>query len=100
MVGDLDKRNTAVHPVVLTVEDHFPVNLAWAVPLPETVSVSFSGFDTPRIVKSPSTSKVLGPICTNFVDLNVINGFRSTSKKSSLFSFPFFMPLPVFTLSA
>ena len=28
MVGDLDKRNTAVHPVVLTVEDHFPVNLA------------------------------------------------------------------------
>jgi hypothetical protein len=28
MVGDLDERNTAVHPVVLTVEDHCPLNLS------------------------------------------------------------------------
>jgi len=46
------------------------------VPLPESVSVSFSVLLTPRIVKSPSTSKSLGPVCSIFVDLNVINGFR------------------------
>ena len=30
MVGDLDERNTAVNSVVLTVEDHGPLNLARA----------------------------------------------------------------------
>ena len=30
----------------------------------------------------------------------MISGFCSTSKKSLLFSLPFFMPLPVFTLAA
>jgi hypothetical protein len=28
MVGDLDKRNALVHPVVFTVEDHFPCHFA------------------------------------------------------------------------
>src|SRR5262252_10980835 len=70
------------------------------VPLPDTVNTNFSGLDTPRIVKSPSTSNVSGPVCTSFVDLNVINGFCSTAKKSLPFSLPFFIPLPVSTLAA
>src|SRR5882724_5872712 len=74
----------------------FPV----PVPLPESASVNFSGLVTPRIVKSPSTSNVSGPVCTTFFDRNVINGLCFTSKKSLLFSLPSFMPLPVFTLSA
>ena len=45
------------------------------VPRPETVTVSFSGLVTPRMVKSPSASKVSGPVCTILVDLNVIKGF-------------------------
>ena len=56
MIGDLDERNPLVHPVILAVEDHFPFNLPEPVPFPETVSVIFSGLDTPRIVKSLSTS--------------------------------------------
>src|SRR6516162_7477539 len=42
------------------------------VPSPETVSVSFSALVTPRIVKLPSTSKVLGLVGTTFVDLKVM----------------------------
>src|SRR5215469_81377 len=42
------------------------------VPSPEAVSVSFSALVTPRIVKLPSTSKVLGPVGTTFVDLKVM----------------------------
>src|SRR6204780_3291946 len=69
-------------------------------PAPETVNVSFSVFVTPRIVKFPSTSKVVGPVCTSLVDLNEISGLFLTSKKSLLFSLLFFIPLPVSTLSA
>ena len=64
-VGDLDEGNAAVHSVVLTVEGHCPFDLAYACPLaPVTVNVSVSGLDTPRIVKVPGISKVLGPVCT------------------------------------
>src|SRR5258708_30905096 len=70
------------------------------VPFPESVSVNFSGLVTPRIVKSPCTSKVSGPVCTTFFERKVINGLCFTSKKSLPFSLPSFMPLPVFTLSA
>jgi hypothetical protein len=62
--------------------------------------VSFSGFDTPRIVKSPSTSKTSGAVCTILVERKVIVGLFFTSKNFSLFSLPFFMPLPVSTESA
>ena len=34
------------------------------------------------------------------VDLKVINGLFSTSKKSLLFSLSFFIPLPVLTVAA
>ena len=33
MVGDGHERNALVHPIVLTVKDHFPLNLARACPL-------------------------------------------------------------------
>jgi hypothetical protein len=52
------------------------------------------------MVKLPSTSKVVDPVCKTFVDLNVINGLFSTSKKSPLFSLLFLRPLPVSTLAA
>src|SRR5258705_12072002 len=71
-----------------------------SVPFPETVSVNLSCFLTPRIVKSPSTEKSFGPVCSLFLDLKRMSGFSLTSKKSLPFSLPFFIPLPVFTLSA
>src|SRR5215472_17491175 len=41
-------------------------------PLPATVNVKLSGFDTPRIVNVPGTSNVVGPVCTTLVERNVI----------------------------
>ena len=32
MIGDLDERNPLVHPVILAVEDHFPLIFAGACP--------------------------------------------------------------------
>src|SRR5215510_1624335 len=52
------------------------------------------------MVNVPCTSKVSGPVCTIWVERNVINGASATLKKSLLFSFPFLSPLPVFTLAA
>jgi hypothetical protein len=59
------------------------------VPALETGRVSVSCLVTPRIVKSPSTENESGPVCSIIVDLNVIIGFRWTSKKSFPFNFPF-----------
>src|SRR6202040_1518050 len=80
-------------PYCLRSKAIIPLTEPEPVPFPDTVSVSFSGLVTPRIVKSPSTSKVSGPVWIILVDLNVINGLCLTSKKSLPFSFPFFMPL-------
>jgi hypothetical protein len=49
--------------------------------LPETVNVGFSDSVTPGIVKSPTQANVLGPVCTTFVEWNVIKGSCSTSEK-------------------
>src|SRR5271165_626388 len=62
--------------------------------------LNFSSFDTPRIVNVPSTSKVLAPVWTILVDLNVMYGSWAALKKSLLFSLSSFMPLPVFTVPA
>ena len=70
------------------------------VPAPLTVKVKVSGLETPRMVKVPGTSKVVGPVCTIFVDLNVMTGSSETSKKSLLFSLSSFMPLPLSTDAA
>ena len=67
---------------------------------PVTVSISFSGRVTPRIVKSPSTSKVSGLVWTTFVDRNLITGLFLASKKFLPLSLLFCMPLPVSTLAA
>ena len=93
-VGDFDEGNAAIHPVVLTVESRVPWIAPEPVPLPETVSVSVSGLVTPRIVKSPCTSKVSGPVCTTFFDRHVINGLCFTSKKSLPCSFAVFHAAP------
>jgi hypothetical protein len=69
-------------------------------PSRSTVSTSVSGLVTPRIVKLPCTSKVLGPVCTIIVDLNVINGSLFTSKKSLLLSLSSLKLLPVFRVAA
>jgi hypothetical protein len=87
-------------PYCLRSKAIVPAIVPSPVPLPLIVNVSFSGLVTPRIVKSPSISIVFGPVCTIFVDLNVINGLCSTSKKSLPLSLPFFMPLPVSTEAA
>src|SRR5215510_446967 len=52
------------------------------------------------MVNVPCTSKVSGPVCTIWVERNVINGSSATLKKSLLFSVPSLSPLPVFTLAA
>src|SRR5262245_8521997 len=70
------------------------------VPLPVRVRCRVSGLETPRMVNVPWTSKVSGPVCTIWVERNVINGSCSTLKKSSLFSVLSLSPLPVFTLAA
>src|SRR5215470_17922648 len=77
-----------------------PLMVPAPVPAPSTFRVSFSALDTPRIVKSPSTSKVSGPVCTIFFERNVMVGFCLTSKKSLPFNLLFFIPLPVSTLLA
>jgi hypothetical protein len=94
-----DERNAAIHAVVLAIKGHGPENDE-GLPLPESVSFSFSFLVTPRIVKSPSSSKVSGPVCVIFVDLNVMYGSSLTLKKSLPRNFPFLRPLPVSTLSA
>ncbi len=43
------------------------------VPLPERERERVSGFETPRMVNVPGTSKVVGPVWTTFVDLKVIH---------------------------
>src|SRR5215469_640818 len=70
----------------------FPEIEPWPVPFPESVRCSVSGLDVPRIVNVPGRSKVLGPVCTTFVELNVIYGSCSTLKKSLLISFPILHP--------
>ena len=49
-----------------------PLIVPEPVPCPSTLRVSFSALDTPRMVKSPSTSKVSEPVCTIFVEWNVM----------------------------
>ena len=61
-VCDFDEGNALVHPVVLAVEGHCAVDASRGRSLPLSVSVSFSAFVTPRIVKSPSRSNVFGPV--------------------------------------
>ena len=52
-----------------------PLIVPWPDPLfPSSVNVSVSVLVTPRIVKSPVITKVLGPVCSSFFDTNVING--------------------------
>jgi hypothetical protein len=60
-VGYCNKGNVLIHPEVLAVEEHCPLNLG-ALLCSSTVrtNVNFSDFVTPCIVKSPSTSKVNG----------------------------------------
>src|SRR5215510_6866015 len=70
------------------------------VPLPERVRCRVSGLETPRMVNVPWTSKVSEPVCTIWVERNVIDGSCSTLKKSSPFSVLSLSPLPVFTLAA
>src|SRR5215831_8531270 len=77
-----------------------PVITPVPVPFPARVRCKVSGLETPRMVNVPCTSKVSGPVCTIWVERNVINGASATLKKSLLFSFPFLSPLPVFTLAA
>src|SRR5215471_9066660 len=77
-----------------------PVITPDPVPLPARVRCKVSGLETPRMVNVPCTSKVSGPVCTIWVERNVINGSSATLKKSLLFSSSFLSPLPVFTLAA
>ena len=50
---------------------------------PFAVTVSVTGFVTPRIVRSPVTSYASLPFAAIFVDLNVISGNFAVSKKSA-----------------
>jgi hypothetical protein len=87
-------------PYSLRLKAIVPAIVPEPAPLPEIVRFSFSYRVTPRIVKSPSTENVSGPVCSIFVDLKAISGFSFTLKKFFPFNFPFFIPLPVSTLSA
>ena len=100
MIRNFDKRDSLVHPVVFAVEHQGSFDGAFIFALVRHVSVSFSGLNTPRMLKSPSASYVFGATGTNVLDLKVMTGLFYTSKKSLPFSLPFFIPLPVSTLAA
>ena len=59
-------------PYSLRSKAMVPMMFPDGLPLPSSVSFNFSFLVTPRMVKSPSTSKVRGPVCVIFVDLNVM----------------------------
>ena len=67
-VSNFDERNAAVHAVLLSVECHCPFDGPAPFPSRGTVSVSLSCLVTPRIVKSPSSVTVSGPVCSTFVE--------------------------------
>jgi uncharacterized membrane protein YphA (DoxX/SURF4 family) len=100
VITDYLALNRSTTPNAQNLSVPLPCTRPFPVPLPATVSTSFSSLVTPRIVKSPSSSNVVGPVCTTRFDTNVISGFSSTKKKSLLLSFLSFIPLPVFTLCA
>ena len=74
MVGDFDEGDAAVHAVVFAIEDHFAVDVFEACGVGGKRQGEFLGFETPRMVKSPSTSKELGAVCTILVERKVIVG--------------------------
>lgn len=99
-VGDLDEGDPAVHSKFLAVEGHAPLDLSLAGTNPGDRKRQRLRLGNAPMVKTPGTSKVLAPVCTIFVDLNVMYGSDWASKKSLLFSLSSFMPLPVFTEAA
>jgi len=56
VVGNLDERDSFVHPITLPVKDDGPLNLAGAGPLTRNSKCEFSGLETSRVVKIPSAS--------------------------------------------
>jgi len=99
-VSYFNERDSTIHAVVFLVEGH----CSFDVSRPCTCAIDRKsqglGFRNATYGKGPGTSKVVGPVWTIFVDLNVIKGFSETLKKSLLLSLPSFIPLPLSTEAA
>jgi len=68
-VGNCYEMNTATQPKIPAVDRQYPFDLAGGAPASRsTVKVRPLGFEMPRRVKIPATSKVLGPVCVIFVE--------------------------------
>jgi len=68
-VGYCYELNTATQPKIPAVDRQYPFDLSFLSPASRlTVNVKASGFEMPRRVNVPATSKVLGLVCVIFVE--------------------------------